>query len=281
MMNIADIILKTKKPRLYEKGNSYMWTDKHISRQLLNIHLNPDIDLASRKMSTIRRTTKWILDLQKYPQKLKLLDLGCGPGLYSEIFTYEGHDVTGVDISKSSIEYAQMSAEKKDLDINYLNANYLELDFGINTFDIILLIYTDLGVLIPKEREVLLSKVFKALKQGGKFIFDVLKDNQLEEKQTPNNWEANNNGFWKDSPYLSLSESFLFKKQKVILYQHCIIEHDDNCKIYRFWTHFFNQKELDLMLISHGFRKVDHREDILPEGNLWNGNNVIFTIALK
>jgi hypothetical protein len=46
-MNISDIIAKTKKPGIYEKGTAFMWTDEHISKQLLHIHLDPDIDLAN------------------------------------------------------------------------------------------------------------------------------------------------------------------------------------------------------------------------------------------
>ena len=48
-MNITNIIPKIEKPKIYEKGTAFMWTDKHISKQLLNVHLNPDIDLASRR----------------------------------------------------------------------------------------------------------------------------------------------------------------------------------------------------------------------------------------
>ncbi len=36
------------KPRLYEKGNFVMWTDPYISKQLLELHINPDHDIASR-----------------------------------------------------------------------------------------------------------------------------------------------------------------------------------------------------------------------------------------
>ncbi len=36
-------------PSPYSEGSAFMWTDKHISEQLLELHLNPEIDLASRK----------------------------------------------------------------------------------------------------------------------------------------------------------------------------------------------------------------------------------------
>jgi len=38
-MNFIDILEFTKKPQIYAEGNAVMWTDDHISKQLLNIHL--------------------------------------------------------------------------------------------------------------------------------------------------------------------------------------------------------------------------------------------------
>ncbi|MCY1721633.1 methyltransferase domain-containing protein [Prolixibacteraceae bacterium Z1-6] len=280
-MKIADILLKSEKPTIYEKGNSFMWTDEHISKQLLDIHLNPEIDLGSRKMSTIQKTANWILNLQNGKSNLEILDLGCGPGLYSEIFAKKGHRVTGVDISKNSIDYAQKTARDKGLDIEYINASYLELEFEKDKYDLIVLIYTDLGVLTPYDRNRLLKTIYKTLKKGGIFIFDVLKDNSLEQKITPKTWEVAKSGFWKNCPYVALSESFLYKEQKVILYQHLIIDCEDTIETYRFWTHFFNQEELKFMLEKHGFATINHRDDILPKGDIWNGENVIFTLASK
>lgn len=280
-MKVTDIISKTEKPKIYEKGTAFMWTDKHISKQLLDIHLNPDIDLGSRKKSSIEKTANWILNTQKEKGKLNILDLGCGPGLYTEIFAKRGHDVTGIDISKNSIEYAKKSAEDKKLDITYLNASYLNVDLESDIYDLIVLIYTDLGVLTPTEREGLLKMIFRILKPGGTFIFDVLKDRDIEKKTSAKTWEAGNSGFWKETPYVALSESFLYQKEKVILFQHIIIDTEENIEIYRFWTHFFSQNDVGKMLTAHKFTDINFREDILPEGDIWSGDNVIFAMASK
>lgn len=258
-----------------------MWTDPHISEQLLNIHLNPDIDLGSRKFSTIISTADWFLGSLKEKGELNILDLGCGPGLYAEIFAEKGHRVTGVDISKTSIDHAKDSARIKSLDIKYVNASYLDLELEEDTYDLIVLIYTDLGVLFPDDRESLLKKVYAALKSGGVFIFDVIRDTQLEQRLTPKNWEAVQSGFWRDYPYLALSESFLFKEQKVILYQHIVVDDEGNYETYRFWTHFFSPDEIKQMLLKQGFSSIYFRDDILPEGDIWNGDNVLFTTATK
>jgi len=280
-MKKTEIISMSEKPKIYKKGSSFMWSDEHISKQLLNIHLNPDIDLASRKLPSIIKTANWILSTKKEMGKLNILDLGCGPGIYSEIFAKAGHNVTGVDISKNSIDYATKSAKDQKLKITYHNSNYLNIDLEADKYDLVVLIYTDLGVLIPKERDILLKMIYQVLKKGGTFIFDVLKDNELEKRTSPKSWEAVVSGFWKTSPYIALSESILYEKQKVILFQHTIIDSEENIETFRFWTHFFSQYDIGEMLITHNFIDFHFKEDILPEGDMWSGDNVIFTITSK
>lgn len=279
-MKISDIQNYTSKPKLYEKGNAIMWTDMHISQQLLQVHLNSDLDLGSRKAGTIDSTVKWILNHTKQKQ-LIILDLGCGPGLYSEKLTEKGHKVTGVDFSSNSIEYAKKEAKKKKLDIIYLKENYLDLNLEENSFDLVILIFTDFGPLLPKERDQLLVNVKKVLKPDGIFIFDVLNDKNIENKISPKNWETSQQGFWKDSPYLALSDSFFYEKNKVILYQHILIDEQDNLKVYRFWTHFFSHSDLTKILHDHNYNNLSFYEDILPKGDQWNGENVTFCKAIN
>lgn len=278
-MNLSNIINASQKPVLYAKGTYIMWRDNHISRQLLAVHLDENIDLASRKKSTIDKTVNWILK-QTDGKKLSILDLGCGPGLYAEILSGHGHKVTGIDFSKHSIEYATKEAKKKNFDITYFNKNYLELDFE-NEFDLVMMIYTDFGVLLPDERDKLLSIVHKALKPGGKFIFDVINDKHLEQKVTPNNWEVAEKGFWKDEPYLTLSNSFLYEKEKVILYQHVVNDEQGTVKVYRFWTHHFSDDDLFDIFKKHEFTEITCHKDVLPGNDLWNGDNITFTVANK
>lgn len=278
-MKLKEIISATKQPAIYTKGTSIMWTDEHISKQLLNVHLNPDIDLASRKKATIEKTVNWILE-KADKAYMNILDLGCDSGLYTELMAQKGHQVTGVDFSKNSIEYASGQAKQKGLGIQYINQNYLDLDEE-NKFDLIILIFTDLGVLTPTERDILLVKIHRALKPGGTFVFDLLNDKDLETKMAPKNWEMAEAGFWKDKPYLCLSESFLYPEKKVILYQHTVIDEKSDYEVYRFYTNFFNQNDIEKMLIKHHFGNFSFYENVLPEDGQFNGENVTFCVTTK
>lgn len=279
-MLLTDILLQANKPKLYSSANAFMWSEDHISEQLLSVHLNPEVDLASRKQISIQKTVDWILENQNNKGSLNILDLGCGPGLYAEIFAAHGHRVTGVDISPASVRYAQNATKEASSNIRYIESNYLDLELENDTYDLVVLIFTDLGVLLPKEREHLLNLVYKSLKKGGVFMFDLLRDIDLESKLSPKNWEAVDSGFWKPTPYLALSESYLYEQQKVILYQH-LIAGSEGVDVYRFWTHFFSEEDIQLMLENAGFLPAEFKKELLPPDGIWSGDNVIFCKTLK
>ena len=279
-MKISEILKLCEKPQIYSPSTSTMWTDPYISRNLLQIHLDPETDLASRKPDIIQKTSEWILSqLNNHP--LKIADLGCGPGLYCELFAKKGHSVTGVDFSTHSIAYAQKSATEKGLEIEYRNENYVNLGLEQNTYDLVTLIYTDFGVLLPEDRCKVLSHVHRVLKPGGLFIFDVSNNKQVKEKLSSKTWECMNSGFWKEKPYLCLSDSFYYEEEEVILFQHTIFTDDSNPEIYRFWTHLFSHDKLKKILMDRSFDVLSFNEKIIPEGGTWNGDNVTFTVAQK
>ena len=85
---------------------SDLWTDEHTSKQMLSFHLNKAIDVSSRNAEFINRSVEWIATEFNIGRKTKIADFGCGPGLYATPLEKRGADVTGIDFSKRSIEYA-------------------------------------------------------------------------------------------------------------------------------------------------------------------------------
>lgn len=267
------------RPEVYTPGTALMWTDEYISEQLLEVHLNPDIELASRKEATIGETVAWILE--KVPgEELEILDLGCGPGLYAEKLAEKGHRVIGVDFSANSIDYAKGSARLKKLDITYRQQNYLELA-DESSFDLVMMIFTDFGVLMPEEREKLLANVRRALKPGGVFLFDVLNENFPIQEAGGRSWEAVEQGFWREEQYIALTESFYYEAEKVTLSQHLVIDEGEEAEIYRFWIHTFSHADLEALLSSNGFRTVKCYDRVIPGCNMYRSEDVTFCIASK
>ena len=274
-MDIDKLHMAAQRPPLYEKGDSVMWTDAHISVKLLELHLDPDVNSATRSRESLLRTLDFILSFCSEPP-MSILDLGCGPGLYLERLAEMGHRCTGIDFSENSIAYASKQAKEKGLEINYIHKDYLHLDMD-RQFDLILLIYTDIGVLFPGERDALLEKVHRALKPGGIFIFDVLNDKHLGEKfPESQSWSFEFNGFWNPEPYLELVSGYHYPENRVFLKQHTILDETDQVRNYRFWTHYFAPDEVKGILSSAGFRHTEHYEDVLPANDIWDGDNVSF-----
>ena len=116
------------RPDLYQKTEAAFWDDEHISGEMLKAHLAPDFEGASRKLEFIQRSAAWIGEIMppaKYP---RILDVGCGPGLYTERFAKMGYGTTGMDLSRRSVQYARDSAASQGLDITYYCQNYLAME---------------------------------------------------------------------------------------------------------------------------------------------------------
>ena len=279
-MKIEQIKELTKKPELYEKGSSVMWTDPHISKQLLEFHINPEHDVASRSKGKIKAISNWILEQSSNP-KMKILDLGCGPGLYSEYFAQRGHSVTGIDFSQNSIQYAKQRASEKKLDIEYLHKDYLDMDLK-NQFDLIIMICLDFCILLPNERDKLLTKINGVLKNRGLFICDVVNEKNIDKKIIPQSWEAQNEGFWKDSPYIALANGYHYPEKKVIANHHIVIGDNGEVETYIFWSHYYEKNDLIPIFESTHFAEIKSYENVLPPSDdFWNGENITFYVAGK
>lgn len=160
------------KPQIYASSTGEFWNDAHISKGMLAAHLNPQEDAATRRHEFLDRSVRWISKIAPPSQYKYLLDLGCGPGLYAQRFHEAGYSVIGVDFSRRSIAYAKEQAIQQNSAIEYRYQNYLTIDYK-NQFDVVTLIYCDYAVLPVADRLLLLNKIYKALRQNGKFIVDV------------------------------------------------------------------------------------------------------------
>lgn len=89
------------RPSLHQSSDCPFWDDDHISAQMLKAHLDPDRDAVSRTFSFMDQSAAWIAHIAPPETFPRLLDLGCGPGLYAQRFARLGYRVTGVDLSRA------------------------------------------------------------------------------------------------------------------------------------------------------------------------------------
>ena len=80
-MNIKQLITRIETPEPWSEGEKIPWNDLEFSERMLEYHLAQEHDLASRRYEIIDRHVDWIH--KKLGKPSKILDLACGPGLYS------------------------------------------------------------------------------------------------------------------------------------------------------------------------------------------------------
>ena len=249
---ISQLIELQQKPEPFTPGEPLFWNDPHISKQMLDVHLNPDVEAASRKPATIDRSVKWLIETLGLQPNASLLDLGCGPGLYASRFARAGFHITGVDYSRRSIEYAAKYASENNLNITYRYQNYLELS-DENQYDAALLIYGDFCPLSPKQRSLLLKNIHRALKPNGQFVLDVSTRVHRKKYGNKNNWYATESGFWKPGHHLVLEEGFDYPEQSIWLDQYTVIEADGKLSVYRNWFQDYTPETITDELEQDGF----------------------------
>jgi SAM-dependent methyltransferase len=247
---LAQLNALQQKPAPFTPGEALFWDDSHISAQMLETHLNPGIDAASRRPETIDRSVHWLS--QTLTPGASLLDLGCGPGLYASRFARAGFRVTGVDYSRRSIEYATKYAKENGLGIEYRYQNYLELQ-DENRYDAAFLIFGDFCPLSPQQRATLLKNVQRALKPQGKFVLDVSTREHRKKYGNRNNWYAAESGFWKPGPHLVLEAGFDYPEQSIWLDQYTVLEADGKISVYRNWFQDYTPDTITEELAQGGF----------------------------
>jgi SAM-dependent methyltransferase len=244
-----------------------LWTKPHLSRQMLAYHLNQETDLASRRFEIIDDVVGWI-DEQLNLSGKRLCDLGCGPGLYAQRFFSQGAEVVGIDFSKYTLDYARSQSNG---DIHYLQADYLT-DNMPSGFDVITLIYTDLCVLSPDQRSILLDRMRRMLNPGGHIVLDVAGLGLLQGRQEVTLIEDQlMGGFWADGDYVGIQKSFIYEDKHLALDRYTIIEPDNAWHIYNWFQHY-TPEMIEDELRNSGFNLVKMAGDLTGEPFIENGD---------
>jgi len=259
-MKFENLFSQTAKPALYARSGNPFWEDEHISAQMLEAHLDPNTDAATRKPAFMDASAVWILKMLPPSAYPRLLDLGCGPGLYAQRFARMGYHVTGVDFSRRSLDYARASARKSNLAVNYLFQNYLNLSW-LGEADLVTMIYCDYGALSTQERARVLATAYDYLRPGGRMLLDVFTLAEYQRFTESQSWEAcPQGGFWAKEPHIALHSRFRYPPC-VTLRQTTILT-AGGFKTYPLWDTYFTPESLTQEIQSAGFKPVSFFGDV-------------------
>jgi SAM-dependent methyltransferase len=118
-----------------------------------------------------------VIDQQiQAPAPYDILELGPGSGHASLLLSEKGHDVTAVEFSEPMAVLAQETAPRAKV----INAEFMEHDFGNQTFDGILGI-AFIHLFSAQDAQRVAQKVFRLLNPNGAVLLSTTKHDTVQE----------------------------------------------------------------------------------------------------
>jgi len=175
---------------------------------MLEQHLAQEHDRASRPYDIIDRHVEWIHGALMKGEPGRVLDLCCGPGLYTTRLAALGHDCVGVDFSPASIDYADKLTRERGVSVEHIHGDVREVDPG-DGFDLVMMIFGELNVFSRSDASLLMKKAHSALAPGGVLLLEPQRLEGIQDRGgAPSTWYAAGTGLFSETPHLCLDEQF-------------------------------------------------------------------------
>jgi len=253
MFDISTLILEVKKPALYQTGAS-LWTHPHIAKEMLRTHLSPNTDAASYKPAMMDAICDRLPSRMGLPNGARIIDLGCGPGLYCQRLAQRGYQMTGIDQSQNSIQYAKELCAS--LPAEFVCGSYLDR-LPCSEMDGAIMISQDYGVLSTDQRKLLLKNVHTVLKPDGVFAFDVASMSAYDafEETSQATWSSEEKGFWRPHPFIVMQNRFFYPEASGTCDLYALL--DETLTVYRIWQTYFTPESIAKELEENGFMMLE------------------------
>jgi len=249
-----------------------LWTDEYISKNMLKAHLDSNTDAASRKPKTIKKTVDFIKSI--VPINSTICDYGCGPGLYTDLLQKEGFNVTGIDVSKSSLNYAK----KVNKNVEYIKMNYVKDKLNIK-IEFAMMIYCDFGALDPYSQAKTLKNIKESLSNNGLFFFDVMSYNYFDNQKEQEISSRAIDGFFMKGKYNINSKYVKYPKLKLLLAHHHVSGYKE--VDYYNWDKCYDETEMKLLLEDNGFEIVNTYSNTYGEKDFKTSDTISFLCRKK
>jgi ubiquinone/menaquinone biosynthesis C-methylase UbiE len=257
-MDLNDLVSRTCLPLPWVEGDNIPWNEPGFSRRMLKEHLSQAHDAASRRFKIIDRQVDWIHSTLLSSQASCILDLGCGPGFYTERLARLGHTCHGIDYSPASIEYAAITAQRERLNCDYRCQDIRLTEFP-NNVNLVMLIYGEFNVFRPVDAGKILNKSWQALKLGGILLlephtFRIVK--RLGRQAA--SWFSSSGGLFFDGPHLVLQENFWNEGSHTTTIRYYVV-HAGTGQVTHYAQSFqaYQVDEYRTLLTEHGFENIE------------------------
>ncbi|HKZ44198.1 MAG TPA: class I SAM-dependent methyltransferase [Anaerolineales bacterium] len=256
-MDIRSIIHRKLDPARIKGFGKIPWSDPDLSRRMLSEHLSQYNDAASRRKSLIRKHVNWIHALVLDKKPARILDLGCGPGLYSLRLAKMGHTCVGIDFAPAAIEYARAEAARVNTNCTFLLDDFIKADYGVS-YDLVMMVFSELNTFDSTEIKNILEKSYKALAKGGKLLIEAPSfDAVYQIGSQPPIWYSEEKGVFSEEPYICLTESFWDEETLAAVERYYVIPGSGNTIVeYINRTSAFEESDYKKMMVDAGFNLV-------------------------
>jgi SAM-dependent methyltransferase len=191
---------------------------------MLAEHLSQEHDAASRRLAIIEAHVQWIHSELLGGESTRILDLCCGPGLYTSRLAALGHECVGIDFSPAAIAYAEEPASAKGLSCRYFQEDIRRADFGCG-FGLVMLLYGQMNVFRREEARTLLEKARQALAEGGLLLLEPHTLTAVEHLGTSGpSWYSAAEGLFSPQTHLVLEENFWDAAEKAATARYLVID---------------------------------------------------------
>ncbi len=288
-MNLSDLVSRPA-PRPWSEGDNIPWNDPQFSQRMLKEHLSQDHDAASRRFQTIDRHARFIIArvLPTPPgAPARILDLGCGPGLYAQRLAQAGHAVHGIDFSPASIDYARQfagnpagnSAASAGFACAFTLGDIRAVPYPAGN-DLVMMIYGEFNVFCPADARAILTKAFAALKPGGRLLLEPHPEDFIRQLgKAPSTWYTAQSGLFSDQPHLMLFEACWDESARVVTNRHILVDAATG-EVTRYAASYqaYTTAEYVSLIESCGFSHIEFFPSLTGEED---GSNLIAIVAQK
>jgi SAM-dependent methyltransferase len=250
---------------LWKEGYKIPWHEPGFSRRMLREHLSQDHELASRRCETIAAQAAWLKERFLAGGVCRVLDLGCGPGLYAPHLTEAGHFFRGMDISPASIDYAQANFAAPGR-CEFALGDVCRAEYG-QGFGLVMMLYGELNVFPPEDCARILAAARQALAPGGRLFLEVQTVEAVQKLGRGHTWYKSRSGLFSERPHLCLVENHWYADQAVALQIFYVVDlASGGLQTYCNTTQAYEAEALPRLLKDAGFGEAEFHAD-WPAGN--------------
>src|SRR5262245_12528868 len=191
---------------------------------MLREHLSQAHDAASRRTGTIEAQVAWIHGALLGGRPTRVLDLGCGPGLYTSRLAALGHACVGVDVAPAAIDYARTRAAAAGLECTYRLADVRCGGYG-HGFGLAMMLFGEINVFRPADARLVLTGAKRSLAEGGLLLLEAHTEAAVRRRgEAAPTWRAAADGLFSPRPHLRLDEAFWDEAGRVATRRYFVVD---------------------------------------------------------